>query len=135
MTVVSSVTLSSLLVFVLSGCARPEPRADLVIINNVDPESLDPALATGIEDLRIVMALFEGLTRIDPETARPVPARKSRLKTWSIPGGACSIRKRHPIMRGSSTTCATAKLTTADKSMLRSSSECARAIRTFSKSN
>ena len=65
----------------LWGCRPAEPPADLVIINNVDPETLDPALATAIEDLRIVNALFEGLTRSDPRTARPVPGLAER---WEI---------------------------------------------------
>ena len=45
----------------LVSCTRSGPRADLVIINSVEPGSLDPATATGVEELRIVMALFEGL--------------------------------------------------------------------------
>lgn len=58
----------------LCGCIRHEPPADLTIINNVEPESLDPAIITGQPDGRVVGGLFEGLTRLDPQTARPVPA-------------------------------------------------------------
>ena len=63
------------------GCLRPEPRADLVIINNVEPGSLDPATAVGLEELRVVMSLFEGLTRPDPSTARPIPGLAERWET------------------------------------------------------
>jgi len=70
-----------LLLGLLGGCVRHEPRADLVIINSVEPGSLDPATAIGIEELRIVMALFEGLTRIDPQTARPIPGL---AQSWKI---------------------------------------------------
>ena len=64
-----------------ASCARTEPRADLVIVNSVEPGSLDPATAIGLEELRIVMALFEGLTRVDPATARPIPGLAER---WEI---------------------------------------------------
>jgi oligopeptide transport system substrate-binding protein len=61
------------LLLLLAGCTGGEPKADLVIINGPDPETLDPALGTGLEDLRVIGALFEGLARNDPVTARPIP--------------------------------------------------------------
>src|SRR5690242_3900540 len=57
----------------LCGCMRKEPRADLVIVNGAEPESLDPAIMTGQPDIRVVMSLFEGLTRYDPITGDGVP--------------------------------------------------------------
>lgn len=69
------------LTLLLAGCLRHEPPADLIIINNVEPESLDPAIITGQADGRVVQGLFEGLTRLDPETARPVPAMAER---WEV---------------------------------------------------
>ncbi len=71
--------LSGLLL--LAGCMRSEPRADLVILNGAEPETLDPAIATGQPDGRVVFCLFEGLTRLQPETATPVPALAER---WDI---------------------------------------------------
>ena len=65
----------------LSGCIRHEPPADLTIINGVEPESLDPAIITGQPELRAVQGLFEGLTRLDPKTARPIPGLAER---WEI---------------------------------------------------
>jgi oligopeptide transport system substrate-binding protein len=62
----------------LSSCGRMEQRADLVIINGAEPGSLDPATAKGLEELRIVMALWEGLMRVDPQTARPIPGLAER---------------------------------------------------------
>ncbi|MDX2227735.1 MAG: peptide ABC transporter substrate-binding protein [Verrucomicrobiae bacterium] len=50
------------LLLVLAGCSRPEPRAELTFINRAEPESLDPAVITGQPELRIVSSLFEGLT-------------------------------------------------------------------------
>lgn len=60
---------------------RSEPRADLVIINGAEAGSVDPATVLGVEELRVVMALFEGLTRNDPVTARAVPGLAER---WEI---------------------------------------------------
>src|SRR3954470_23090826 len=52
----------------LAGCSPREPRADLVIVNGAEPESLDPAIITGQADSRVVLSMFEGLTRFDPKT-------------------------------------------------------------------
>src|ERR1700722_16625284 len=57
----------------LTGCMRQEPRADLVIVNGIEPETLDPALVLGIAEMRIVTSMFEGLTRLNPKTAEPEP--------------------------------------------------------------
>ena len=64
-----------------SGCIRREPPADLTIINGAEPESLDPAIITGQPELRIVIGLFEGLMRLDPKTARPIPGL---AESWEI---------------------------------------------------
>jgi len=63
------------------GCARREPPADITIINNGEPETLDPALLTGIPEMRIVIGLFEGLVRLDPKTAQPIPGL---AESWEI---------------------------------------------------
>lgn len=55
--------------------------ADLTIINGSEPETLDPALITSLSDSRIVRCLFEGLTRLNGETARAEPAIAER---WEI---------------------------------------------------
>ncbi|HUR45026.1 MAG TPA: peptide ABC transporter substrate-binding protein [Candidatus Saccharimonadales bacterium] len=65
----------------LPGCARKEAPADIVILNGAEPESLDPAIITGQPDGRIGSALWEGLMRLDPKTATPVPALAER---WEI---------------------------------------------------
>src|SRR6266404_895039 len=74
----STLSLVSLLLF--TGCARNEPRADLVIINAAEPETLDPAILTGQPDMRAANAIFEGLTRLDAK-AVPVPGLASN---WEI---------------------------------------------------
>ncbi len=68
------------------GCTRSEPRADLVIINGPDPETLDPALGTSIEGLRVIASLSEGLTRNDPVTSRPIPGL---AQSWDISPDHC----------------------------------------------
>jgi oligopeptide transport system substrate-binding protein len=50
-----------------------------VISNGAEPQSLDPAKVQGVPEHRILMALFEGLTSIDPKTADPVPGL---AKSW-----------------------------------------------------
>src|ERR1035437_1660903 len=67
--------------FAPASCARREPPADLVIVNGAEPESLDPAIVTGVPEMRITKALFDGLTKLDAHTARPVPALAER---WEI---------------------------------------------------
>src|ERR1035437_1250556 len=56
-----------------AGCSRREPPADITIINGAEPESLDPAIITGQPEFRIVIGMFEGLTRLDPKTAHAIP--------------------------------------------------------------
>ena len=73
--------LATVLCVPLTGCVPAEQRADITIINNVEPESLDPAIITGQADGRVVAGLFEGFTRFDPKTARPIPGLADR---WEI---------------------------------------------------
>jgi len=65
----------------LTGCLKPEPAPDLVIINGNEPESLDPAIVTGLSEMRITKALFEGLVRLDPKKAQPIPGLAER---WEV---------------------------------------------------
>jgi oligopeptide transport system substrate-binding protein len=77
---------AAILAALLTACSPPEPPADLVIINGAEPESLDPGIATGQADGRVIRSLFEGLTRNDPVTGGAAPALSER---WDIsPDGA-----------------------------------------------
>ncbi len=49
----------------LAACGRRESRAELVILNGAEPETLDPHLMTGQLEQRIAYALFEGLVCYD----------------------------------------------------------------------
>ena len=66
------------LLAVLSMSLRAQ---DFVFNNGTEPQSLDPALITGIPESRISMTLFEGLTVNDPDTALPVPGLAS---SWTV---------------------------------------------------
>lgn len=58
--------LSYLCVFAglaLAGCDSTLKRADLVVINGAEPDSLDPAKIRGQPEGRVAYGLFEGLTR------------------------------------------------------------------------
>jgi oligopeptide transport system substrate-binding protein len=54
-----------LLLFILTSCGSDEQRAELVILNGAEPESIDPAVVTGQLEGRICYALFEGLLHFD----------------------------------------------------------------------
>jgi oligopeptide transport system substrate-binding protein len=56
------------------------PRADFAFCNQEEISSLDPAIATGVPEARVLSALFEGLARPDPGTGEPLPGMASR---WS----------------------------------------------------
>ncbi len=70
-----------LFLFLLASCSVTEQRADLVIINGHEPESLDPAIGSTQEDIRVGQALFEGVTRNDPVTGWAIP---SLAEKWDI---------------------------------------------------
>jgi len=69
------------LLLLTAGCFRPESPADVTIINGNEPESLDPQIVTGVSEMRLTKALFDGLIRLDPHDAKPVPALAER---WEI---------------------------------------------------
>src|SRR5205814_52833 len=77
--IISILTLA--LALVLCGCAPSERRADLVIINGAEPESLDPAILTGQPDIRVALSMFEGLARFDPLTGKGIPGI---AETWKV---------------------------------------------------
>ena len=53
-----------------------------------DPETLDPALITGVTEMRFVDALFEGLTTYDPKTLKPKPGMAS---SWEFKNNGLEI--------------------------------------------
>jgi oligopeptide transport system substrate-binding protein len=73
-------SLAILAAFALAGCERAMDRAELVVLNGAEPETIDPALLTGQPDGRIAYTLFEGLTSFD-QTGTPQPGVAER---WEI---------------------------------------------------
>ncbi|TAK99392.1 MAG: peptide ABC transporter substrate-binding protein [Verrucomicrobia bacterium] len=73
--------LTSALCLLTSGCFRHEAPANVTIINGNEPESLDPHIVTGVSEMRLTKALFDGLTKLDPTNATPVPALAA---SWEI---------------------------------------------------
>ena len=70
----------ALILACLPACQRAMDRAELVVLNGAEPETIDPALLTGQPDGRIAYTLFEGLTAFD-EKGEPQPGVAER---WEI---------------------------------------------------
>jgi oligopeptide transport system substrate-binding protein len=68
----------------LAGCDSSGSRADLVILNGAEPESIDPAVITGQLDGRVAYALFDGLVHFDRQGV-PQPAI---AQSWDISSNA-----------------------------------------------
>jgi oligopeptide transport system substrate-binding protein len=56
-------------------------RADLRVANGVEPKTLDPQLATGEPEYRLLSSIFEGLARLDARSLEPVPGV---AESWDI---------------------------------------------------
>ncbi len=63
----------------LSSC-QTRPRADLVLCNGAEPQTLDPALVSGQLEGRLCSALYEGLTRRDSR-GKSIPAA---AQSWDV---------------------------------------------------
>jgi ABC-type oligopeptide transport system substrate-binding subunit len=60
------------------GAVTPPDGQHMRYISGSEPETLDPQLGTGQPESRIYVAMFEGLTDYDPETAVAVPGLAER---------------------------------------------------------
>ena len=74
----------------LAGCGGRERPADAAVrdsaflmVIGADPQTLDPHVATGFPEYQVFMAIFEGLTRLEPRTCEPIAGAASR---WDISG-------------------------------------------------
>jgi len=66
---------------------------DLVFNNESEPKTLDPHLITGVVEARLALALFEGLTSLDPRTLEPRPGMAS---SWEADADGLSIHAPVP---------------------------------------
>ncbi len=77
--------LAGALLFALGACvpgdAERRPDDVLVIGQTAEPKSLDPHVATALNDFRILVNLYEGLVRFGEGTLQPEPALARR---WEI---------------------------------------------------
>lgn len=85
----------------LISCGKPETPANraardgiLLIGNAADPATLDPSLATGFGESKILAGLFEGLVGLNTKTLATVPAA---AESWEIrDGGKTYVFKIDP---------------------------------------
>jgi len=69
-------------ILLLTAPAAAAAQEQVFRLNNmVEPESLDPALVTGVPEHRIVANLFEGLTTLDPKDLTPKPGM---AESWTV---------------------------------------------------
>ena len=54
---------------------------ELFVGNGAEVQDLDPATVSGVTEHRVLSALFEGLTSLDPKTLEPIPAVAEK---WDI---------------------------------------------------
>ncbi len=79
----TKILLVILLVFYLSSCFSNKNlnNNELFVGNGAEVQDLDPATVSGVTEHRVLSALFEGLTSLDPKTLEPIPAVAER---WDI---------------------------------------------------
>ncbi|MCG8572105.1 MAG: peptide ABC transporter substrate-binding protein [Spirochaetes bacterium] len=64
------------------SCGQSGGKGDsFILVNGAEPETLDPALMSGVPEHKIYMSLFEGLVSYDPKTCQPVPGV---AESWSV---------------------------------------------------
>ena len=73
------VLLLIILIIIISNCSYE--KADFTFILGTEPETLDPALSTGVPEGRIERALFEGLTISNPKDLSNIPGM---AEDWEI---------------------------------------------------
>ena len=82
------VSLGLSLLVLATGCRPRETQIQqaaregiMIVGNGAEPPDLDPQTITGIPERNVVMTLFEGLTRNDPET---LEARPGVAERWDV---------------------------------------------------
>ena len=65
----------------MRGRVPAERVRTFTFVNGAEPQTLDPLRMTGVPESTVARELFEGLTRLDPETLQPVPGM---AKSWDV---------------------------------------------------
>lgn len=80
--------LTACLALVAVGCKPAKTRVQvaneeqiLLLGNGGEPQGLDPHKVEGVMEHHVLMALYEGLTGVDPKTLKPTPGQAER---WEI---------------------------------------------------
>ncbi|RIK75183.1 MAG: peptide ABC transporter substrate-binding protein [Planctomycetota bacterium] len=89
-----AVPLAVLAVFAWAVSGERRPAADFTFVNETEIFSVDPAIAHGQPEGRIVNVLFEGLYRYHHETMAPKPGVAEALPEISADGRVYTIRLR-----------------------------------------
>ncbi|HVU17097.1 MAG TPA: peptide ABC transporter substrate-binding protein [Candidatus Didemnitutus sp.] len=70
------------------SCSRRETAVEagdrtqsLLVGNGAEPQDLDPQVVTVLSDQNIMMALFDGLTALDEQSTKPVPAAAEKWES------------------------------------------------------
>ncbi|MHC4605484.1 MAG: peptide ABC transporter substrate-binding protein, partial [Planctomycetota bacterium] len=71
---------NSLAIHPLKDAYREDGKT-LVLNNHAEVQALDPGIARGVMEYRVLIGLFEGLLNLDPKTLEPVPGAAER---WDI---------------------------------------------------
>src|SRR4029079_3547965 len=90
-----SIIIAVVAAFLTTSCAteatsrfygKTEAPKDNVLryISGSEPDSLDPPVATGQPEARIMMALYDGLVEYGPKTMEPIPGI---AESWEIGQG------------------------------------------------
>ncbi len=64
--------LGALLLVGMTFSASVEEQADFRFVNDTEPKTLDPHLATGEPEGRLLRSIFEGLMRLDAKSLEPI---------------------------------------------------------------
>jgi oligopeptide transport system substrate-binding protein len=64
-----------------SAADNATPRKILNFGNGTEPQDIDPQVVTGMPELNLILALYEGLVSYDPHDLHPVPGV---AKSWDI---------------------------------------------------
>ncbi len=83
-----AVALCFVCAFCFSGCnscgGNPQPtltQQKLVLAIPGEPQTLDPALMTGLSEINLAINIFEGLLRFDPQGGAPLPGVAESFET------------------------------------------------------
>lgn len=82
------VAMAAVAVALFAGCGKRETPAEaaaragrFLMVMGADPQTLDPHVATGFPEFQVFIALFEGLTVLEPVTCLPRPGAADK---WEI---------------------------------------------------